>query len=122
VVEPGKESFNAASGQRHAGVAGPVVKIDGVPVVPDGLPARKDHLGDISVPLVWGLRAEDPAVSALQAYIRPVEVEQSQTETVNAAGSGPADAVINCKPAFFGLDERRAKPDLRAAPDGLPSA
>ena len=50
-----------ASSQRHAGVAGPVVEIDGVPVGPDRLSARKDHLGVISVWLVFGLRAEDPA-------------------------------------------------------------
>jgi len=87
VVEPGKESANAASCRRHAGVAGPVVEIDGISVGPNGLPARKDDLGDISVPLVYGLGAEDPAVSALQAHIRLVEVEQSETETVNAAAA-----------------------------------
>ena len=96
VVEPGKESANAPSGQRHAGVASPVIEIDGIAVGPDGLPARKDHPGDVSVPFVWRLWAEDPAVSSLQAHIRLLEVEQSETETVNTAGSGLAYAVIDC--------------------------
>ena len=83
-----RSAANAARGQRHARVGRAVVKMNRVPVGPDGLAAWENHTADISGAFIGRFGAEDPGVAPLQAYLRLLEIEERDPETINASGRG----------------------------------
>ena len=76
-IQVPKKSADATSSQGHAGVSRSVIKINGVSVRADGLTTGENDVADISSALVWGFRPKYPGISALQAHIWLLEIEQS---------------------------------------------
>jgi hypothetical protein len=65
-----------------------------VSVGSDGLSARKDNISNVPRSLIIGFGAKHPGISTLQADIRSVNVEKSESQAIDAAGSRLSDAVI----------------------------
>ena len=99
--QPGEKSSNAARGQRHAGVGRAVVKANGIPIRVDRLPAWENHPTDISAAFIGSFGTEYPGIAPLQAYLRLLEIEERDSETINATGCGMTNAVIEDKPALL---------------------
>lgn len=86
-----------------------------VTVQPDRLPAREDDILDISAALIRRFRTEDPRVPALQANLRILQIEQRQTNPVDAAGGRLANAVVQRQPALRGFNQGEQRPILLAS-------
>src|SRR5450756_383171 len=76
LLQPLQDRPDAPGGQSYAAVGSTIVKIHPVPVRRQGVAAGKDHVVHVAVPLVWGLRCEDPVVAASYAASGVVQVEE----------------------------------------------
>ncbi len=75
----------------------------------------------VSNALVGGFRTEDPRVPALQADCRFLQIEERQTETINASRSRLPHTVIDHEPAFRRFDGWRTQANfVRVPPTAAP--
>ena len=102
--------------ERQAGVGAAVVEPDHAGGFVEDSATGKDDAIDGSMTLVGHLRSEDPFVAALQHPPGLVEVEQRQTQSVEAAGERVPDALVEEQPAFRQLEGRGAEADLVGIP------
>jgi hypothetical protein len=84
-VQPGEKTADAAPGKRNAGVGSAIIKIDGVPVRADGLSAGENDVIDVSDTFIGGFRSEYPGISALQANLWLLQIEEREAKAINAA-------------------------------------
>src|SRR5580765_4327621 len=92
-----------------------------VSVRPDGLPAGKDDVSNISGSFIIGFWAKHPGISALKTNVRPVDIEESEPEAIDAARRCLSHSVIEHQPAFCCFNRRRAKTDLVCVPPSTAS-
>ena len=78
----------------------------------DGLAAGKNNVTHISATLVWGLGAEHPRVSSLEADFRPLEVKECEAKPIDASRGSSPHSVVDHQPAVRRFNRRRAKSDL----------
>jgi len=107
-VQPREETADAARGQRNAGIGRAVIKSYGIPVRADGLPTRENDIVDISATFIWRFRTEYPRNSALQAYLRPLQIEERQPQAIDTSRCGLPHAMVDSQPTFCGFNRRRA--------------
>ena len=115
-IQPREKSTNAPSGHRHARIGCSVIEMNGVSILSDGLSARKDDISNISRPLIVGFGAKHPGISSLQADIRPIDIEESESQAIDAARRRLPHAVIKHQPALCCFNRWRAKTDLVCVP------
>src|ERR1035437_3014331 len=115
-LQPGEKTTDAAGGHRHAGICRTVIKVDGVSICADGLSARKHNSLHVSAQLIRGFRAEHAGVSPLQAYIRMFQIEERQTQAINAARCRLPHSVIDHQPSLGCFYRRRTYSNLVRIP------
>jgi hypothetical protein len=76
---------DATSSQRHAGISRSVIKKNGVSILADGLTTWKDDIANIASSLVWGFWPKNPGITALQAHIWLLKIEQSESQAIDAS-------------------------------------
>src|ERR1035437_2321548 len=106
-LQPGEQTTDAAGGHRHAGICRSVIKMNGVSIRADGLSARKHNSLHVSAQLIWCFRAEHPGVRPLQAYIWMFQIEERQTQAINAARCRLPHSVIDHQPSLGCFYRRR---------------
>ena len=60
--------------------------MNSVSVLPDGLSAGEYDAVDVPSALVWSFGTKYPGVATLQANIRLLEIEKSETQAIDTAG------------------------------------
>src|SRR2546430_15204201 len=106
-IEPRQKVSNASVRQRDTGVRSTVVEVDGVPVFPNCIAARKHDVLYISISLVLRLRREHPRITSHQTLLWLFQIEKSQSKSVYRTRRCSAHAVIDHQPASFGFNWRR---------------
>ena len=99
-----------------ARIRGSVIKIDGVSIRADRLPARKHDILDVSAALIGSFRTEHPGVSPLQTDLRLLQVKERQAQAIDASGCRLPHSVVNRQPSFCCFNRRRAQADLVRIP------
>src|SRR5438067_1416071 len=83
-VEPREDLRYAACRESDGGIGGTVVQIDRVAVVSKRVAAGEGDVPHVALAFVRGFRSEDPRVAAKQALLRGGEIEQCDTQPVQA--------------------------------------
>jgi hypothetical protein len=76
-------------------------------------------VADVALAFVRRLGSKDPRVTAQQAVLGGVQIEQRHSEAIETPGCCPSDAVRQHQPASRGLDDRRRETDAIRIPPGL---
>jgi hypothetical protein len=84
--QPREKTADASSGHGHTRVSCSVIKMNGVSICSDGLPARKDNIANVASSFLGSLWTEHPRVSSLQADVWIVQIEKREAEAVDTSG------------------------------------
>ena len=105
-VQPGEKTSDAAGSQSYARIGRSVIQVDRVSVGCDSLSAREDNIAHITAPFIGRFWSEDPRIAALQANIRPFQIEEREAKSINTARCGLPHAMVNYQPSLGSFNRR----------------
>src|SRR5580704_8902623 len=77
-IQPLQQRAHAGPRQGNRAIGSAVVEVNRVAIPIHGVPAREDHVVDVTVALVICLRPEDPRIPPQQAFLWRLKIKEGQ--------------------------------------------